>query len=140
LQVKRVYVEKRSNEIVNRLNKTKVESFPDLAQERVQRDKLDRHSIRQKELEQVKRNVIFLIYGSTGVHLESQPSYYYPDRTSLTEKPQPKLERQKRRLITCSANVIWSATIEIRKLRISMLLKKTSCNLKQGDGFTSLQV
>ncbi|CAO3687167.1 unnamed protein product [Umbelopsis vinacea] len=55
-QVKRVYVEKRSNEIVNRLNKTKVESFPDLAQERVQRDKLDRHSIRQKELEQDKLN------------------------------------------------------------------------------------
>lgn len=55
-QVKRVYVEKRVNEIVNRLNKTKVESFPDLAQEKIQRDKLDRHAIRQKELEQDKIN------------------------------------------------------------------------------------
>jgi hypothetical protein len=46
-------VEKRANEIVNRLNKTKVEKFPDLAQEKVQRDKLDRQASRQKDLQQV---------------------------------------------------------------------------------------
>ncbi|KAG2176705.1 hypothetical protein INT44_007369 [Umbelopsis vinacea] len=55
-QVKRVYVEKRANEIVNRLNKTKVEKFPDLAQEKVQRDKLDRQASRQKDLQQDKIN------------------------------------------------------------------------------------
>ncbi|KAI8580801.1 hypothetical protein K450DRAFT_173260 [Umbelopsis ramanniana AG] len=57
-QVKRVYVEKRANEIVNRLNKTKVEKFPDLAQEKIQRDKLDRQASRQKDLQQVKQNKI----------------------------------------------------------------------------------
>ncbi|KAI5369497.1 Putative NFACT, RNA-binding domain-containing protein [Septoria linicola] len=43
--VKRVYVEKRENAIVNRLNKTKVEKYPDLRQERVDRD----HEERKKQ-------------------------------------------------------------------------------------------
>lgn len=38
-KVKRVYVEERKNPIVNRLNKTKVEKHPDLAQERADRNK-----------------------------------------------------------------------------------------------------
>jgi coiled-coil domain-containing protein 25 len=33
-QVKKILVEKRVNEIINRLNKTKVEKFPDLAEEK----------------------------------------------------------------------------------------------------------
>ena len=33
-QVKRIHVEQRENPIVNRLNKTKVEKFPDLREER----------------------------------------------------------------------------------------------------------
>lgn len=37
--VKRVYVEKRENAIVNRLNKTKVEKHPDLRQEKEDREK-----------------------------------------------------------------------------------------------------
>lgn len=37
--VKRVYVEKRENVIVNRLNKTKVEKFPDLREEKAEREK-----------------------------------------------------------------------------------------------------
>lgn len=38
-KVKRVYVQKRENVIVNRLNKTKVEKYPDLRQERQDRDR-----------------------------------------------------------------------------------------------------
>ncbi|KAF1356722.1 hypothetical protein BDV97DRAFT_374392 [Delphinella strobiligena] len=38
-KVKRVYVEERKNAIVNRLNKSKVEKYPDLAQERADRNK-----------------------------------------------------------------------------------------------------
>lgn len=38
-KVKRVYVEKRENVIVNRLNKTKVEKFPDLKQEKADRER-----------------------------------------------------------------------------------------------------
>lgn len=37
-KVKRLYVEKRENAIVNRLNKTKVEKFPDLRQEKADRE------------------------------------------------------------------------------------------------------
>ena len=33
-KVKRIHVEKRENPIVNRLNKTKVEKYPDLAMEK----------------------------------------------------------------------------------------------------------
>lgn len=54
-KVKRVYVEKRINEVVNRLNKTKVERFPDLLQEKVQRDKIDRKKARSEEFAMVKR-------------------------------------------------------------------------------------
>jgi hypothetical protein len=38
-QVKKILVEKRANEIINRLNKTKVEKFPDLAEEKMAWDK-----------------------------------------------------------------------------------------------------
>lgn len=37
--VKRVYVEKRENAVVNRLNKTKVERHPDLREEKAQRER-----------------------------------------------------------------------------------------------------
>lgn len=124
-----MYVEKRVNEIVNRLNKTKVESFPDLAQEKIQRDKLDRHAIRQKELEQV-RKCFFLT--NRWVVCRCISVIYYSDRTRLIEKLRLKHKKQKRRLIICLANVIWSATTERRKLRTLMLLRKISCNSKQG--------
>lgn len=54
--VRRVHVEKRINEIINRLNKTKTEAYPDLQAERLTRDKklraLERERLAQeKELE-----------------------------------------------------------------------------------------
>ncbi|KAI9485837.1 MAG: hypothetical protein EXX96DRAFT_472929 [Benjaminiella poitrasii] len=54
-KVRRVFVEKRVNEIVNRLNKTKVERFPDLLQEKVQREKIDRLKARKSEFEEKER-------------------------------------------------------------------------------------
>ncbi|CAD0095194.1 unnamed protein product [Aureobasidium mustum] len=48
-KVKRVYVAKRENPIVNRLNKTKVEKFPDFRQEKEDR---------AKELRKKDRSVI----------------------------------------------------------------------------------
>ncbi|CEG80737.1 Putative Coiled-coil domain-containing protein 25 [Rhizopus microsporus] len=51
-KVKRVHVEKRINEIVNRLNKTKVERYPDLMQEKIQREKIDRKKARADEFAQ----------------------------------------------------------------------------------------
>ncbi|CAO3636063.1 unnamed protein product [Cunninghamella echinulata] len=52
--VKRVHVEKRINEIVNRLNKTKVEKEVDFLQEKIQREKLDRKVARQSEFAEVR--------------------------------------------------------------------------------------
>ncbi|KAM3959057.1 coiled-coil domain containing 25 protein [Aphomia sociella] len=60
--VRKVRVAKRSNEIVNRLNKTKKEQFPDLRQERETRDRLEREDKKkllrekkEKEKEEEKR-------------------------------------------------------------------------------------
>ncbi|XP_059059321.1 coiled-coil domain-containing protein 25 [Achroia grisella] len=60
--VRKVRVAKRSNEIVNRLNKTKKEQFPDLRQERETRDRLEREDKKKllrekkdKEKEEEKR-------------------------------------------------------------------------------------
>jgi hypothetical protein len=52
-KVKRVFVDKRINEVVNRLNKTKVERYPDLMLEKIQREKIDRKSARQDEFAEV---------------------------------------------------------------------------------------
>jgi hypothetical protein len=41
-QVKKVLVEKRVNEIINRLSKTKIEKFPDLALEKADFEKEER--------------------------------------------------------------------------------------------------
>ncbi|KAG6446312.1 coiled-coil domain-containing protein 25 [Manduca sexta] len=60
--VRKVRVAKRNNEIVNRLNKTKKEAFPDLRQERETRDRLEREDKKkvlrekkEKEKEEEKR-------------------------------------------------------------------------------------
>jgi hypothetical protein len=52
--VRRLYVEKRENAIVNRLNKTKVEKFPDLRQEKADREKELRKVERIAAQEKVK--------------------------------------------------------------------------------------
>ncbi|KAG0085548.1 Coiled-coil domain-containing protein 25 [Podila epicladia] len=51
-QVKRVYVAERINDVVNRLNKTKIEKFPDLAQEKADHDRKLRQQQRQWQQEQ----------------------------------------------------------------------------------------
>ncbi|ORZ38053.1 hypothetical protein BCR44DRAFT_1429493 [Catenaria anguillulae PL171] len=48
-QVKRVHIATRVNDIVNRLNKTKVERHPDLAQEKLEYEKARRAELRQAE-------------------------------------------------------------------------------------------
>jgi hypothetical protein len=47
-------VEKKMNEIVNRLNKTKTERFPDLRVEREQRDQEEREDKRKEMQEKVE--------------------------------------------------------------------------------------
>lgn len=54
LQVRSMHVEKRINEIVNRLNKTKTESFPLLREEREERDRQEREAAKAVQRELVK--------------------------------------------------------------------------------------
>lgn len=54
-EVRTIKVEKRINEIVNRLNKTKEERFPNLRDEREERDRQEREDGKQKLREQKQR-------------------------------------------------------------------------------------
>jgi len=54
-EVRKIRVEKRVNEVVNRLNKTKVEKKPDLRQEREERDREERDNKKQLMKEQKER-------------------------------------------------------------------------------------
>jgi hypothetical protein len=56
-KVKRVYVAKRENPIVNRLNKTKVEKFPDFRQEKEDRAKELRKKYRSVIAERVRQSL-----------------------------------------------------------------------------------
>jgi len=53
IQVKKILVAQRENPIVNRLNKTKVEKFPDLAMEREEKLKALRKKDQAAKLERV---------------------------------------------------------------------------------------
>lgn len=53
-EVRKVKLEKRINEIVNRLNKTKEERFPDLRAEREERDRLERE-VEKRSLQEQRR-------------------------------------------------------------------------------------
>jgi hypothetical protein len=52
--VKKIHVAARENPIVNRLNKTKVEKFPDLRQEKADRDREERKKERIAAQEKVR--------------------------------------------------------------------------------------
>ena len=61
-QVRKIRLEKRINEVVNRLNKTKKESQPNLRQDREERDKQERNEAKkemkekqQKEKDELER-------------------------------------------------------------------------------------
>ncbi|TPX72344.1 hypothetical protein SpCBS45565_g00414 [Spizellomyces sp. 'palustris'] len=47
--VKRIHVKERENAIVNRLNKTKMEKYPDLAEDKIERDRESRSELREVE-------------------------------------------------------------------------------------------
>jgi len=55
--VKKILVEKRINEIINRLNKTRVEKFPDLAAEKAEFEKEER----RKEKAELQEKVSVMI-------------------------------------------------------------------------------
>jgi hypothetical protein len=59
LQVKRILVPQRENPIVNRLNKTKVEKFPDLAMEKEEKLKALRKKDQAAKLERVSFVFVF---------------------------------------------------------------------------------
>ncbi|KAL5374181.1 Coiled-coil domain-containing protein 25, variant 2 [Paraphaeosphaeria minitans] len=61
-KVKRIHVEKRENPIVNRLNKTKIEKYPDLAMEKEARQKELRK--KDRDAQQARVCLDFLVPGS----------------------------------------------------------------------------
>ncbi|XP_075992131.1 coiled-coil domain-containing protein 25 [Anticarsia gemmatalis] len=83
--VRKVRVAKRCNEIVNRLNKTKKEAFPDLRVERETRDRLEREdkkkllrekNLKEKEEEKRKKEEAELRSYSTLMKTENMSTNY----------------------------------------------------------------
>ena len=56
--VRKVHVEKRENAIVDRLNKTRVEKFPDLRKEKDDRDREERKKERIAAQEKVRKHPV----------------------------------------------------------------------------------
>lgn len=54
MQVRKIRLEKRINEVINRLNKTKTEAHPDFRQEKEERDRQERNA-QKKELKDKQR-------------------------------------------------------------------------------------
>jgi len=69
-EVKKVHVEKRINEIINRLNKTKVEKFPDVALEKAEFEKEERR--KEKAALEEKVFIFHLVMLRLSVHRESK--------------------------------------------------------------------
>jgi hypothetical protein len=57
--VRKVHVEKRTNEIINRLNKTRVERFPDLAKEKLDWEKEEKRKEKAILQEKAKSASLF---------------------------------------------------------------------------------
>jgi len=66
-EVRKVHVEKRINEIINRLNKTRVERFPDLAKEKADWEKEEK----RKEKAALEEKVSPLLYAFAWVGARS---------------------------------------------------------------------
>ncbi|KAI9296895.1 DUF814-domain-containing protein [Neoconidiobolus thromboides FSU 785] len=79
--VKRVYVEKRKNHIINRLNKTKREEYPDLYQEKMnyinKKNKKDKINFERMEQVKIKREE----YAKNQKELKSYKSIFEDDTT-----------------------------------------------------------
>jgi len=62
-EVRKVHIEKRINEIINRLNKTRLEKFPDLAVEKAEFEKEERQ--KEKMALQEKVPALTLLRGGS---------------------------------------------------------------------------
>lgn len=62
-KVKRILIPQRENAIINRLNKTRVEKFPDFREEREQRLRNTRQKNRSAQLERVRVVEAVLLLG-----------------------------------------------------------------------------
>ena len=87
-QVKKVLVEKRVNEIINRLNKTKVEKFPDLAAEKAEFEKEERR--REKAALQEK-------VPPPPKHLDANQLLPFPTLAQLARMLRLSVRREKRK-------------------------------------------
>ena len=70
-------VEKKSNEIINRLNKTKVEEDPNFQQLREERDRKER-SKQKRELQKMVRTFIYVLMSHLHMKLIESIHIYKP--------------------------------------------------------------
>lgn len=92
-KVKRVYVSQRENAIVNRLNKTKEEKYPDLRLEKEERERELRKVDRIAQQEKVSRTFCVVILGASKLIViapcrrEQMPNWPRSDSSSSGRRP-----------------------------------------------------
>lgn len=82
--VRKMRVERRVNEIVNRLNKTKIETHPNFQQEREQRDQLERQDKKQVLRLQKDREKEVMKKRSDEADLKSYSSLHKNEKMTTT--------------------------------------------------------
>ncbi|KAI9105683.1 hypothetical protein DFS34DRAFT_641683 [Phlyctochytrium arcticum] len=89
--VKRVHVKERENGIINRLNKTKVERYPDLVEEKIQRDREERTAQREAEKKQKLSDLKREKMKQTEADLRSYSSVFKEDAMKSNRDIDPNL-------------------------------------------------
>lgn len=111
--MKKVLVAQRENPIVNRLNKTKVEKFPDLAMEREERLK----AARKKEQAAKLERVIYLSRYNLGCSAKHR--HRRRKRPELPKSGKKKNGKRSMHMMSYSRN-------KIRKMRIIRIVERIS--------------
>ena len=93
-KVKRIHVEKRENPIVNRLNKTKVEKYPDLAMEKEARLKELRKKDQANQQARVRCSQFHRAYKSACYDRSNLHAYSFPDGACSTVVTDTRLQRK----------------------------------------------
>jgi hypothetical protein len=113
VKVKKILVAQRENPIVNRLNKTKVEKFPDLAMEREERLKTARKKDQAAKLERVI-NLSWCNLGCSAKHRHRRRK-----RPELPKSGKKKNGKRSTHMMSYSRN-------KIQKMRIIRIVEKIS--------------
>lgn len=116
-KVKKILVEARTNAIINRLNKTKSEKFPDLKTEREERDR----TIRDREKKLVLERVRFFSRSVNGIDADGEGNRGRR-KHELRRSGRRRRGRRIMRMMMCSRRRRWRRIRMIGETRIFTMI------------------